>query len=142
MIVIAAKIEVTDELGGIYRPTYPKRAKNLVKQGRARLISARRICLLRPPEQCMEEDKFMETKTFSRQEVLNRIDAILGDHSYLKEAFDAIEKIQASGQDADSVKTRVFAVESIAREREETNRRVLGLLETMLGNPEPAAVQP
>lgn len=89
----------------------------------------------------MEENKFMETKTLTRQDILTRIDAILNDHSYLKEAFDAIEKIQASGQEAESVKTRVFAVESIAREREETNRRILGIMETMLARQEPAAAQ-
>lgn len=74
----------------------------------------------------------MTTETITQTDILKRIDAITGDHSYLKEAFDAIEKIQASGQDAESVKTRVFAVESITREREETNRRVIGLLQTMM----------
>lgn len=83
----------------------------------------------------------IETKNITKQDILSRIDAITGDHSYLKEAFDAIEKIQASGQDAETVKARVFAVESITREREETNRRVLGILETLLGNAERTPVQ-
>lgn len=82
----------------------------------------------------------MTTETITQTDILKRIDAITGDHSYLKEAFDAIEKIQASGQDAESVKTRVFAVESITREREETNRRVIGLLQTMLTVPATPAV--
>lgn len=77
------------------------------------------------------------TQNVTQMDILKRIDAISGDHTYLKEAFDAIEKIQASGQDAESVKSRVFAIESIAREREETNRRILCLLQTMLA-PEPA----
>lgn len=141
MVPIAAMIEVTDELGGAYRPTYPKRAKNLVKQGRARFVSACRICLLRPPNECMEDYKMIETKNVTQQDILTRMDAITGDHSYLKEAFDAIEKIQASGQDAESVKTRVSAVESIVREREETNRQVLEILKTLLGKQEQAAVQ-
>lgn len=82
----------------------------------------------------------MTTETITQTDILKRIDAITGDHSYLKEAFDAIEKIQASGEDAESVKTRVFAVESITREREETNRRVIGLLQTMLTVPATPAV--
>lgn len=138
MVNIAANIQVTDELGGVYRPTYLKRAKNLVKQGRARFESGCRICLLRPPIKYMEDDT-MTTETITQMDILKRIDAITGDHSYLKEAFDAIEKIQASGQDAESVKARVFAVESITREREETNRRVIGLLQTMMAGTENAA---
>jgi hypothetical protein len=42
---------VVDERGNEYEATYPKRAKGLVKKGRARFISEDKICLLaRPPD--------------------------------------------------------------------------------------------
>jgi hypothetical protein len=36
---------VVDEQGNEYRATYPKRAKGLVKNGRARFIDENKICL-------------------------------------------------------------------------------------------------
>ncbi len=50
---------VVDEFGHEYEATYPKRAKGLVKSGRARFVDTNRICLLRPPKQNLE-DKHME----------------------------------------------------------------------------------
>ena len=43
-------IEVVDEQGNVYGATYPKRAKGLVKNGRARFVGENRICLACPPE--------------------------------------------------------------------------------------------
>lgn len=49
MIPIQKNIIVVDEQGNIYEATYPKRAKGLVKNGRARFISENTICLACPP---------------------------------------------------------------------------------------------
>ncbi|MCL2363617.1 MAG: hypothetical protein FWC71_03020 [Defluviitaleaceae bacterium] len=63
MIPITKNIRVMDEQGNQYEATYPKRAKGLVKQGRARFIDNQTICLLeepRPPKinhKILEDDK-------------------------------------------------------------------------------------
>lgn len=52
---IIKNVAVTDELGNEYEATYPKRAKGLVKKGRARFVSENRICLACPPNWNLEE---------------------------------------------------------------------------------------
>lgn len=42
-------ITVVDDEGNTYQPTYPKRAKGLVKRGRARYVGEHCICLFAPP---------------------------------------------------------------------------------------------
>ena len=42
-------IEVVDEAGNVYESTWPKRARGLVKCGRARFVAENRICLACPP---------------------------------------------------------------------------------------------
>ena len=51
-------IEVVDEQGNVYGATYPKRAKGLVKNGRARFVGENRICLACPPERQYNVDMF------------------------------------------------------------------------------------
>ncbi len=48
-------IAVIDEQGNRYEATYLKRAKGLVKSGRARFVDEKTICLARPPEQSEDE---------------------------------------------------------------------------------------
>jgi len=47
---ITKNIKVVDERGNIYEATYPRRAKGLVKHGRARFIDENTLCLARPPK--------------------------------------------------------------------------------------------
>ncbi len=51
-------ITVVDEQGNIIGTTYPKRAKGLVKKGRARYIGGNAICLVHvcPPDEILKED--------------------------------------------------------------------------------------
>lgn len=49
-------ISVTDESGRDYGCTYPKRAKGLVKNGRARFVDENVICLACPPNQSQTND--------------------------------------------------------------------------------------
>ena len=51
-------IIVVDEQGNQYEATYPKRAKGLVKNGRARFVDDHTICLACPPDIDLE-DKIM-----------------------------------------------------------------------------------
>ena len=60
MTPIEKNIIVVDKQGNEYEATYPKRAKGLVKNGRARFINDNKICLLCPPEIEMEDNKMSE----------------------------------------------------------------------------------
>ena len=60
---ITKNINVTDEHGNKYEATYPKRAKGLVKNGRARFVDENTICLACPPKINSEEIKMSENKT-------------------------------------------------------------------------------
>ncbi len=51
---IEKKISVMDEAGREYEATYPKRARGLVKKGRARFVDENTICLACPP--AIQED--------------------------------------------------------------------------------------
>ena len=48
--IMQKTIAVVDEMGNQYEATYPRRARGLVKKGRARFIAEDCICLVRPPE--------------------------------------------------------------------------------------------
>ena len=53
-------IIVVDEQGHEYGATYPKRAKGLVKNGRARFVDEHTICLACPPNEFLEENNMSE----------------------------------------------------------------------------------
>ena len=62
MTPIKKNVIVVDELGNEYEATYPKRAKGLVKNGRARFIDDNKICLACPPHTELEEITMSEKK--------------------------------------------------------------------------------
>ena len=62
MIPIEKNIVVVDEHGNEYEATYPKRAKGLVKNGRARFIDENTICLACPPNIELEDKIMSENK--------------------------------------------------------------------------------
>ncbi len=66
MIPIEKNVTVVDEQGNEYEATYPKRAKGLVKNGRARFIDENTICLACPPNN-------MEDKTMSENKKVDSI---------------------------------------------------------------------
>ena len=58
---------VVDEQGNEYEATYPKRAKGLVKNGRARFVGENKICLACPPDKILEENKMEENKLTAKE---------------------------------------------------------------------------
>jgi hypothetical protein len=72
-IPMEKNIIVVDEQGNDYDPTYPKRAKGLVKNGRARFISEKKICLACPPNRKLEDLGMVKEKN------------IIGDDCVVKE---------------------------------------------------------
>lgn len=60
MIPIEKNILVVDEQGNEYEATWPKRAKGLVKNGRARFLSENKICLACPPSINLEDNEMAD----------------------------------------------------------------------------------
>ena len=65
---IRKNVRVIDEQGNEYEATYPKRAKGLVKHGRARFLSDDVICLACPPNSTDLEDSQMTDFLFHKKE--------------------------------------------------------------------------
>ena len=82
---IEKNVIVVDEQGNEYEATYPKRAKGLVKNGRARFIAENKICLACPPDTHSEGKTMLENlnkvRVFEQivklQEDLESLDSIL-----------------------------------------------------------------
>lgn len=60
MIPIDKNVLVVDEQGNEYEATWPKRARGLVKKGRARFLSENKICLACPSVIDMEDDEMAD----------------------------------------------------------------------------------
>ena len=90
MIPIAKNISVVDELGNEYEATYPKRAKGLVKNGRARFVSENKICLACPPNTILE-DLNMSDNIIKKEQVFTQI-------AELQKVLGSIDKILFSIQ--------------------------------------------
>ena len=113
------QITVTDEQGNFYFPTYPRRARGLVKKGRARFISANTICLNCPPQNQEEQQMTENTNTSNRTaptaaEIFAELQQIRQDTQHLSLALEKLEKVPADNN-AD----------------EETNRSLITLCEKL-----------
>lgn len=132
-------IEVVDEAGNVYEPTRPKRAKGLVKHGRARFVDENRICLTCPPDKT-EETHMSNTSIFGEMtvaDILNRINNIINQTSYIGEAYEAF-KAMGDGDSGDCGapgnimgKAKAEAIASVVQCRETTNQQILRLYEKM-----------
>ena len=80
---IEKNVRVIDEQGNEYEATYPKRAKGLVKNGRARFIDEHTLCLACPPNEFtdnLEENIMEENKTLSVKDIFD-LETINGSSS-------------------------------------------------------------
>ena len=158
MTPIEKNVIVVDELGNEYEATYPKRAKGLVKNGRARFIEENKICLACPPhteleDMTMSENKNVsttvpeetteakETKTVQNpmtlEYVLSKIQAIADDTFHIHEAIDAISQIRSTGPGDVGTQEQTKAIGDIVRCRETTNQRLIAFYEKMYDDLKP-----
>jgi hypothetical protein len=140
MTPIEKNVAVVDEQGNKYESTYIKRARGLIKNGRARFIDACTICLIHksdeacPPYNNLEDNKMLneminndnETEinapeTLTMEWVLNRIDYIIHDTDYNKQM---ILCLKADSEIAPHIGTMI-------QSHEETNQKTLELLNKM-----------
>ena len=132
-------IEVVDEAGNVYEPTWPKRAKGLVKHGRARFVDENRICLTCPPDMKTEETP-VNNNIFGEmtvQDILVRIASIVNQTSYIGEVAEAL-KAMGDGDSGDMYspgnvmgQAKAEALGAIVATREATNQQILRLYEKM-----------
>ncbi len=89
-------MRVVDEYGNEYEATYPKRAKGLVKKGRARFLDEHTICLACPANEISEELQMADTKKTTVQETAAQESkqSVPMDKKTIKELFDLQEKIE------------------------------------------------
>ena len=134
-------IEVVDEAGNVYEPTWPKRAKGLVKNGRARFVDENKICLARPPVMKTEDKQMSNTNNIfgemTVQDILVRIASIVNQTSYIAEVAEAL-KSMGDGDSGDMYspgnvmgQAKAEALGAIVTTRETTNQQILKLYEKM-----------
>lgn len=145
MTPIEKNIAVVDELGNEYEPTYPKRAKGLVKHGRARFLSEDRICLACPPDINLEEHNMSDTpKTATKSKekltidyVLKQIEQIVKEADYLYNALEQLALMPSSAPGDIAGQEKAKSIGDIIRCRETTNQQALKLYEKMYDDLKP-----
>ena len=140
MTPIEKNVIVVDEQGNEYEATYPKRAKGLVKKGRARFVEENKICLACPPNEYLEDKEMSENTNvtdntvLTEKEVFDQIVLLqkqLNESSYtslyhLEEALGG-----ARGEDATLTDDQVSEICKVFAQREETLNQMLNLYRRM-----------
>lgn len=145
-------IIVVDEQGNQYEATYPKRAKGLVKNGRARLIGENTICLACPPKMNLEGHEMTQNnpisepaavlaeetpaRALSMSYILKQIEKVAAQTAYLNAAIAELRALEINGP-GDKGKAQTIA--DVVRCRETTNQQLLKLYEKMYDDCKPQA---
>ena len=124
MTPIEKNIHVVDEQGNVYEATWPKRARGLVKNGRARFISEDTICLACPPNADLEDTEMNDNKV-ELSWLLEQITAIQNGAGYLQAVISEISGLEPGET------TKAGVLKDIALCRETTNQQLLRLYEKM-----------
>ena len=137
---IEKNIIVVDEQGNEYEATYPKRAKGLVKNGRARFVDENKICLACPPDKILEEEKMSNnTNELTAKEIFAQITLLqkqLTDENAIPlfHLSDAVTAIARTEEDADATvgtEQQITEVCSVFKARETTLLKLLEMYEKM-----------
>ena len=115
MIPIEKNIIVVDEQGNEYEATYPKRAKGLVKNGRARFIDENTICLACPPDTKLEDKNMSENTVNVNVEVPTEIDTSLSKHD-ISYVLEQIEKLHTELQDLKNTVSTIHCITDANRQ--------------------------
>ncbi len=141
-------IIVKDEQGYTYGTTYLRRAKGLIKNGRARFIDDRLICLACPPKPKNMEDNDMEfdniktSATFgevpqlSMGYIMTRLDQVINEKQHIQDAITAVKSMElnTSVNGGFGDQARAEALGNIVQSREMTNQQIIILLNKMYDN--------
>jgi len=138
VMALPKTIAVVDENGNHYEATYPKRARGLVKNGRARFVNEDTICLVRPPDIRNEsEESHMSQNMVSMDKILEQLNEIVRNSEHVTRALDLLAEMN-TGVSAEvcvpdlAGQARAQAIQAIVSKREETNRQLITLYSGML----------
>ena len=130
---IEKNVIVVDEQGNEYEATYPKRAKGLVKNGRARFVGENKICLACPPDKILEENKMEENKLTAKEIFvqLTILQKQLTENSQtsLHRLSDALSTLESEGVEA--TYEQVSEICDVFKTRELTLLKMLEMYEKM-----------
>lgn len=145
MTPIEKNIIVADEFGNEYEATYPKRAKGLVKNGRARFIAENKICLACPPDIKTEDSVMSEnnnnnaelnpetttaTEKLTMNYVLEQIEKIQNQTDHIGMALAAlgnmVPKTNSTTPDVAGAE-QAEAIAEVVESREATNQKLIDL---------------
>ena len=142
MTPIEKNVIVVDELGNEYEATYPKRAKGLVKNGRARFIDESKICLACPPNENLEDRNMEETKNIAVAEteqndkltvgyILEQMEKIFADNGHIHEALAKLDGVK-SGEIGDiGAQAKAQGIADVVKCRETTNQQLIRFYEKL-----------
>jgi len=130
---IEKNVIVVDEQGNEYEATYPKRAKGLVKNGRARFVGENKICLACPPDKTLEETKMEENK-LTAKEIFIQLTVLqkqLTENSQtsLHRLGDALSTLE--GEEGDALPEQIADICDVFKTRELTLLKMLEMYEKM-----------
>ena len=152
---IEKNISVIDENGKRYEATYPKRAKGLVKKGRARFVNENTICLACPPDKkentkmynnldFVEKTK-IETSMPTVQYILEQMAAIQKDNAHIFEALNALTAIPQNGNgdpyspEDVTGKAKAESIADVVKCRETTNQKLMAFYEKVYDDLKPVS---
>ncbi|MBE6683405.1 MAG: hypothetical protein E7595_04535 [Ruminococcaceae bacterium] len=133
---MAKNVIVVDEQGNEYGATYPKRAKGLVKNGRARFIDENKICLACPPKEFLEDNMNENINTanetnenknaslYTMDYCLSQIEKIQSETAYINEVLAELSKVSECNNEF-VAQERMKALVDAVRCRETTNQKLL-----------------
>lgn len=128
-------IIVIDEQGNKLESTYPKRAKGLIKNGRARVVDESTICLVDLPKHIILEDNKMNNSNINLQET----NEVKIDLAYIMNKINEITKMNW-----DLINKQDFASMSVVPETKnpvqcicETNNKMIDFLQDIYKSLQP-----
>lgn len=139
---IEKNIIVVDEQGNEYEATYPRRAKGLVKNGRARFIDENKICLACPPD-IISEDKMEDNRIdiqdkktteviLTVRDILDAVERVNSDKEFLLKTMESIVRIDPAGGPGDNTgPAKAQAIADIVKCVETTSQSKLAIYEKM-----------
>ncbi len=157
MTPIEKNVKVVDEKGNILEATYPKRAKGLVKNGRARFVDENTICLACPPNKILEDNKMdninidkttgLVTETpaskYNLEYALEQIERIANDTEHITKAIDALETVAVNNEptlEQGGANDKVAeAINETVKAREITNQKLIDFYSKMVDELKPNA---
>jgi len=133
MIPITKNIRVIDEFGNEYEETYLKRAKGLVKKGRAHFTDSNTISLVCPPENLEEQQLETKKNIIDQEYIIQKIDQIMNEKEYLLKALDSISQLPKTiGPINLGAQAKAYAIAEVVKSREETNQQMINLFNKLL----------